>query len=157
MRRFFPGRDEGGDGEAPVRGPSRIHGHVVRLGINATALWLAAELVRGIEIEGARALLGAAFIFGVVNTFIKPVARAIGLPLTCLTLGLFALVINAGMLLLTSWIAGLFDLAVMVDGFVAALLGGLLVSVVGTLLGGLVERPLMRALSGRRGGGRAPR
>ena len=132
------------------RRPPGIHAHVIRLVINAAALWLAAQVVGGIEIEGTRSLLGAAFIFGVVNLFIKPVVRALGLPLTCLTLGLFALVINAGMLLLTARIAGLFDLVVTVDGFQAAFLGALLVSIVSTLLGVLVERPLWRAIRRRR-------
>ncbi len=55
-------------------------------------------------------------------------------PITCLTLGLFALLINAAMLALTAWIAGLFDFDVEIDGFLAAFLAALLVSVVSTLL-----------------------
>ncbi len=125
---------------------SRLLSLAIRLGINAGALWLAAAWVRGIDIEGWPSLLGAAAIFGVVNALIKPVAQVLGCPLTCLTLGLFALVINAAMLALTAWIAGLFDLDVRVDGFWAAFLGALLVSFVSTMLSAFVGRPVRRFL-----------
>ena len=68
---------------------SRLLSLVIRLGINAAALWLAAEWVRGFEIEGWQSLVATATIFGVVNAMIKPVAHLLGFPLTCLTLGLF--------------------------------------------------------------------
>ena len=122
----------------------------IRLAINAAALWVTARVVSGIEIEGWRALLGTAFILGAVNMFVKPVAQLLGLPLSCLTLGLFVLVINGAMLLLTAWIAGLFDLSVHVDGFWSAVLGALLISVIGWLLGVLVLKPLMRNQRRRR-------
>ena len=118
----------------------------VRLGINAVALWLAAEWVRGFEIEGWQSLVATAAIFAVVNALIKPVAQFVGLPLTCLTLGLFTLVINAVMLALTVWIAKRLDLDVDIDGFVAALLAALLVSIASGLLSLFVGRPLRRAL-----------
>ena len=93
--------------------------------------------------------MGASIIFGLVNTMIKPFVRILGLPLTCLTLGLFALVINAAMLLLTAWIAGLFDLAVQIDGFLSAFLGALLVGFVSAVLNTLVGRPLRKSLRTR--------
>ena len=125
---------------------SRLLSLVIRLGINAAALWLAAEWVRGFEIEGWQSLVATATIFGVVNAMIKPVAQLLGCPLTCLTLGLFVLMINAAMLALTVWIAGWFDLDVKIDGFWAALFGALLVSFVSAVLGTFVGRPLKRAL-----------
>ena len=118
----------------------------MRLGINAAALWLAAAWVRGFEIEGWQSLVAAAVIFAVVNAAIKPVAELMGLPITCLTLGLFALLINAAMLALTAWIAGLFDFDVEIDGFLAAFLAALLVSVASTLLSVFVGRPVRSAL-----------
>ncbi len=125
---------------------SRLLSLVIRLGINAAALWLAAEWVRGFEIEGWQSLVATATIFGVVNAMIKPVAHLLGCPLTCLTLGLFVLLINAAMLALTVWIAGWFDLDVEIDGFWAALFGALLVSSVSAVLSAFVGRPLKRAL-----------
>ena len=125
---------------------SRLLSLVIRLGINAAALWLAAEWVRGFEIEGWQSLVATATIFGVVNAMIKPVAHLLGCPLSCLTLGLFVLMINAAMLALTVWIAGWFDLDVEIDGFWAALFGALLVSFVSAVLGAFVGRPLKRAL-----------
>jgi putative membrane protein len=116
------------------------------LGINAVALWLAAEWVHGFEIEGWQSLLATAAIFAVVNALITPVAQLLGLPITCLTLGLFTVVINAAMLALTVWIAGQLDLEVEIDGFLAALLAALLVSVTSALLSAFIGRPLRRAL-----------
>ena len=118
----------------------------VRLGINAAALWLAAAWVRGFEIEGWPSLVAAAVIFAVVNAVIKPVAKLMGLPISCLTMGLFALLINAAMLALTAWIAGQFDFNVEIDGFIAALFAALLISVVSTLLSVFVGRPVRWAL-----------
>lgn len=135
----------GDDHEEPQE--PRLLSLAVRLGINAAALWLAAAWVRGIDIEGWPSLLGAAAIFGVVNALIKPVAQLLGCPITCLTLGIFALVINAAMLALTAWIAGLFDLNVEIDGFWAAFLGALLVSFVSALLSAFLGRSLSRAPS----------
>ena len=123
----------------------RLLSLVFRLAINAAALWLAAAWVRGFEIEGWPSLIAAAAIFGAVNASLKPVAQLLGCPLTCLTLGLFALVINAGMLALTAWIAGQLNMNVEIDGFWAAFLGALLVSFVSALLS-FVGQPLRRAL-----------
>ena len=82
-----------------------------------------------------------AAIFGVVNALIKPVAHAVGLPLTCLTFGLFALVINAAMLVLAAGIAGWFGLNVSVAWFWPALWGSLITSVVSAVLSVFVGRP----------------
>lgn len=124
----------------------RLVSLAVRLGINAAALWVAAEWVRGFEIGGWPSLLATAAIFAAVNAVIKPVADVLGIPFSCLTFGLFALLINAAMLALTAWIAGQFDLDVEIDGFVAAFLAALLVSFVSAVLSTFVGRPLRRAL-----------
>ncbi len=125
---------------------SRLLTFGVRFGINAAALWLAAELVRGFEIDGWQSLVAAAAIFAVVNAIVKPIADLIGLPVTCLTLGLFHLVINAAMLAFTVWIASQFDFDVDLDGFVAAFLAALLISIVSTLLSAFIGRPVRWAL-----------
>jgi putative membrane protein len=77
-----------------------------RVLIVALGLWLASELVPGIDVDGAGTLLGAALFLGLVNAVIRPIIIVLTLPITILTLGLFLPVINAGMLAL---VASLFD------------------------------------------------
>ncbi|MFQ5854175.1 MAG: phage holin family protein [Anaerolineae bacterium] len=114
---------------------------LIRWIINAIALWIAVLLVPGIHApERVVTLVATAAIFGLVNTFIRPVLKLLTCPLILLTLGLFTLVINAVMLWLTSRIAGLLDLGFTVDGFVAALLGAIVVSVVSIVLSAFAER-----------------
>ncbi len=114
----------------------------IRLGINAAALWVAAAVVGGIELnkgagdgrgslaDRALMLLIVAIIFAIVNAVVKPVARAIGLPFIIVTLGLFIFVINALMLLLTSLIADALDVPFHVEDFGTALLGALVITLV---------------------------
>lgn len=119
---------------------------LVRLVINAVALWIAALVVHGITIKqgsgtGATivTVLLVAAVFSLVNTFVKPIVKLMTLPLFLLTLGLITFVINAFMLLLTSWISAHTGLAFHVDGFGSALLGALVVSFVGFILNVLVK------------------
>ncbi len=108
---------------------------LVRWIINAVALGVAATLVRGIHVDGGWQVLAlVALIFGLVNALIRPLVTLLTCPLIILTLGLFTLVINAGMLLLASWIAGLMGIGFTVDGFWPALWGGLIVSIVSIAL-----------------------
>ncbi|MEU6080336.1 phage holin family protein [Streptomyces sp. NPDC047108] len=103
---------------------------------NAAALAVAIWLLKDITLTGdntAREVLTlilVALLFGLVNFFVKPVVKLLALPLYIFTLGLISLVINALMLLLTSWLAGEFDLSFHVDGFWTAVLGGLIVAIV---------------------------
>ncbi|OEU90307.1 hypothetical protein DB35_03275 [Streptomyces abyssalis] len=103
---------------------------------NAAALAVATWLVSGIELTGTDTgsktvtLIVVALIFGVVNFVVKPLLKFISLPLLVLTLGLFTLVINALMLMLTSWVADQLDVSFHVDGFGTAFLGGLIISIV---------------------------
>ena len=73
-------------------------------------------------------------MFGILNAIIKPIFQLVTIPLVLLTLGLFLIVINACMLLLTSWLAGMFNLGWNVDGFWTALFGGIIVSIVSFVL-----------------------
>jgi putative membrane protein len=123
---------------------------LVRLVINAVALLIAAWFVPGIHLNAvARGQVTAndlvtlgivALIFGVVNAIIRPVVLLFTLPINILTLGLFTFVVNALMLLLTSWIAEGMDLGFRVRGFMSALLGALIVSVVSFALNRLLEK-----------------
>ena len=108
---------------------------LLRLLINAGALWVAIQLVDGIEHRGSWwSLLFVALVFGVLNASIKPLLQLLSLPVIILTLGLFIFVINAMMLLITSWVSGLLNLGFHVDGFWDAFFGGLIVTVVSLLL-----------------------
>lgn len=103
---------------------------------NAAALAVATWLVSDITLTGADGgkktltLILVALVFGVVNFVVKPIVKLFSLPLLVLTLGLFTLVINALMLMLTSWLADKLDLSFHVEGFGTALLGGLIISIV---------------------------
>jgi len=113
---------------------------VIRLLINALALWVAALIIPGIGYEGWLALLLAAAIFGFVNALVRPVLKVLTCPLQILTLGLFTVVINALMLLLTSWLADQFSVAFWARPFWPdAVLGALVVSVV-SIVASLVLR-----------------
>ena len=103
--------------------------------INAAALYVAVLIVPNLEFSGEWwKLLLVAAIFGVVNTFVRPILRIFTLPITIMTLGLFLLVINALMLLLTGAISNELNLGLTVGDFLAALLGSIVISIVGMLL-----------------------
>ena len=107
---------------------------IVRLLINALALGIAAQLVPGIHYDGWQSVLIVAFIFGLVNAIIRPILALLTCPLIILTLGIFTLVINALMLLLTSSIAETLHVGFGVDGFGPAFWGGLIISIVSFFL-----------------------
>ena len=108
---------------------------VLRLLINAAALWVAIQLIDGIEHRGTWwSLLIVALVFGVLNASIRPLLKLLTIPLLIVTLGLFIFVINALMLLLTGWVSGVLNLGFYVGGFWDAFLGGLVVSVVSLVL-----------------------
>ena len=103
--------------------------------LNAAALWAAAGLIPGIEFTGGpgRLLLLAA-VFGIVNSTLRPLLTILTCPLIVLTLGLFTLVINGLMLLVTGWLSESWNLGLTVSGFWAAFFGGLVVGLVSTIL-----------------------
>lgn len=110
-------------------------GFVLRLVVNAAALWVAAQLVPGIVVTGLTPLLLAALVLGLINAVVRPVLLILTLPLTLMTLGLFIFILNAFCLWLTSRIVPGF----VVQSFGAALLGALVVSVVSWLLTAFVS------------------
>jgi putative membrane protein len=123
---------------------------LLRLLINAAALWAATQVVPGISFDGDwRLLFAVALVFAVLNVSIRPLLKLLTLPILILTLGLFIFVLNACMLWLTGAISDALDLGFHVAGFRAAFLGGLVVSVVSFMLSLLVrpareERHVMR-------------
>ena len=115
-----------------------------RLLINAAALWAATRVVPGISFDGDwRLLFAVALVFGVLNVSIRPILKLLTLPLLIVTLGLFIFVVNAFMLWLTGAISDTFGLGFHVDGFRAAFLGALVVTIVSFALS-LFVRPRKR-------------
>jgi putative membrane protein len=109
---------------------------LIRLFVNALALAAAAWLLPGIRMSGGFFdVLLVALVFGLLNALLKPILLFFSIPLLILTLGLFALVVNAVLLLITSSLLDSFD----VSGFWSAVLGSLVISVVTMLLGGALK------------------
>jgi putative membrane protein len=116
-----------------------LQGFAIRFVINAAALAAAAWLLPSIRVDNIQALLLAALIFGLANAFIKPILAFITCPLIILTLGLFTLVLNAIMMGFTSWVARQLEIGFEVDGFWAAFVGAIIVSVVSWVLTQLTD------------------
>lgn len=105
---------------------------LIRLVINAIALWVASYLVPDIMLTtDIGGILIVAIIFGLINALIKPIVDFFTCPFYVITLGLFTFIVNALLLLLTSAVSGG---RLVVDSFWPALLGGIVISVVSTLL-----------------------
>jgi len=108
---------------------------LLRLLVNAAALWVAIKLLPGIHFTGSwAALFGVALVFGLVNAFLGPVLKILSLPVIFLTLGLFALLINGFLLWLTGRLSTALGLQFQVDGCWTSILGALIISIVSALL-----------------------
>ncbi len=108
---------------------------IIRWAINAVALYVAIWLVPGIVLSGEWTdILWLALIFGLLNALVRPILKFLTCPLIILTLGLFTIVINTAMLLLTSRIGQTFGFGLTVDGFWSALLGSLVISLVSVVM-----------------------
>ncbi len=115
-----------------------IRNFIIRLIINAIALAITASILPGITIAGGTGtLLLVALVFGVVNAVVKPIIAILTCPMVILTLGLFILVINGLMLLLTSSIVGAENFAV--DGFGTALIGGIVMGVLAIIVEAVLD------------------
>lgn len=103
--------------------------------LNAAALWVAALLLPGLDFQGTIVqLLLVAAVFGIVNSLLRPILTVLTCPLIVITLGLFTLVINALMLMLTGALSARWGLGFTVSGFWAAFVGGLVVALVSVAL-----------------------
>lgn len=130
---------------------------IVRLLINALALWLTTLLVAGVHVvpfapggtlETVLTYLLVALIFGVVNGIIGNLIRIVAFPLYILTLGLIALLVNGLLLLLVSWISSLIGFGLVVDGFWWGVLGALVLGLISWLIG-ILLRPIIGRPKGR--------
>lgn len=127
---------------------------LLRVLVNALAIWVAAWILPGMGIAAdpsvvsavggetaasALAYLFVGLVFGVVNAIVRPVLSILSLPITCLTLGLFAIVVNAAMLWLTSWLSSFTPLRLEIDSFLwTAVLATLIIGVVSLVMGWIV-------------------
>jgi putative membrane protein len=130
---------------------------LVRLVINAIALWLTTLVVSGIHVnayppagllETVLTYLLVAFIFGIVNSVIGNAIRIVAFPLYILTLGLVALLVNGLLLLIVHWASGLIGFGLVVDGFWWGVLGAIVLGFIGWILG-IVTRQLAGSDRGR--------
>lgn len=104
-------------------------GFFIRAAIVALGLWLATAWVPGVSIDSPSTLILAGLLLGIANSIVRPIAIVLTLPMTIVTLGLFLLVINAGMVALVAWILP----GMRVSGFWAAFWTALVVSLVSTV------------------------
>ena len=110
-------------------------GFLFRVLVNAFAIYLVANVVPGITVASIGAALIAGFVLGLVNAVVRPILVVLTLPITLLSLGLFLFVLNAFCLWLTSELVNGFE----VHGFLPALFGALLISVVSFVLNAFVS------------------
>ncbi|GAA1328354.1 phage holin family protein [Brachybacterium rhamnosum] len=117
----------------------RFLGHII---VTSLALWVTALILPGMHLGDDSAsiltqvltIAAIALILAILNTIVKPILSLLALPITCLTLGLFQLVINTLILLLTSWVSGLFGLTLAFDTFWWALLAGVIIGILSAIV-----------------------
>jgi putative membrane protein len=123
-------------------------GILLRTVIIGLGIWLAAYLVPGVSASSNSALIWAAIALGLINAFVRPILVLLTLPFTVLTLGLFLLVLNAGMLSLAGWFVDGFE----VVGFWSAVIGAIVISAVSTLCSSFIgPRGRYEVMVSRRG------
>jgi putative membrane protein len=110
-------------------------GFLVRVLVNAVAIYVVAAIVPGIEVTGAWSALGAGLVLGLINAVVRPILLVLTFPITLVTLGLFLLVLNG----LCLWLVSRVVEGFVVAGFWPAVLGALLVSVVSWVLSAFVS------------------
>ncbi|MPZ47952.1 MAG: phage holin family protein [Dehalococcoidia bacterium] len=120
--------------------PSGLVSLAIRWLMLSFAVWVAAELIPGIHLEGLGSTLAVAAILGLLNLYLRPILFMLSLPVTIVTFGLFVIVVNAILLGLTDWLANIFDgVRFDVDGVGSALLGSVVISIVSLLIGSFIK------------------
>jgi putative membrane protein len=109
-------------------------GFLLRAAISALGLWVASQLLVGLHFATPSKLVLAAVLLGIVNAFVRPLAFILTLPITVVTLGLFLLVLNAGMVALVAWVVPGFT----ISGFWTAVGAAIIVSIVSWAASGLI-------------------
>lgn len=126
---------------------------LLRVIVNALAIWVATWLLPGMEVSPSQtfadtgdstlnlviAYLVIGLVFGAVNAVVKPIISFLAIPITCLTLGLFTIIINAAMLMLTVWLTSYLPMQVTVDSFFwTAVLAAIIISIVSMVANGIL-------------------
>ena len=118
---------------------------LLRVVINGIAIWFAQLVLPGLSIDGADTglqqfiiILLIALVFGIVNAFVKPIVAFLSIPLYILTLGLFHIIVNAGMLMLTAWITEATGWGLSIANFGTACWAAIIVSIVSLVLSVLI-------------------
>jgi putative membrane protein len=129
----------------------RVIALAVRWLILAAAVWVAAEVLPGIRLEGWGSTLIVALILGLLNLYVRPVLFWLSIPATIVSFGLFLIVLNAALLGLADWIANIDDdIRFSVDGVGDALLGAIIISIVSFVISRFVDAGrIARGVSGR--------
>ncbi|MCF0038752.1 phage holin family protein [Dyadobacter fanqingshengii] len=104
---------------------------IIRLLISTLAILIAANLIPGVVVASTTTAIIVAIVLGVLNTFLKPVLQILALPITIMTLGLFYFVVNVFIIYIATYLVSGFS----IDGFIPALLFGLVVSLISGILG----------------------
>jgi putative membrane protein len=114
---------------------------LIRWAILAIAIAVAAIFVDGFDIHGGFfGYVGVAAVLGLVNALIRPIARLLTLPLTIMTLGLFSIIVNAFMLVISAWLSSVLS----IESFWQAILASIIISIVSTILNFVVREPARR-------------
>ena len=120
-------------------------GFLIKVAVNAVALWVAAWLVPGITFGEGKfgskfaTVVLVAIVFGIINAVVKPIAKLLSFPVIILTLGLFTFIVNAFMLQLTEWVADPLGLSFTIAHFFwDAVLGALIITIVSMVLGWVI-------------------
>ena len=118
---------------------------ILRWAINAIALYLAVQIVPGVDFEGGfTSIIWLALIFGLINAFLRPLLKLLTCPLIFLTLGLFTLLINTFLFWLTGQVGQAFGIGLTINGFWPAFFGGLVVTVVSVIMSLILKDELKR-------------
>jgi len=104
---------------------------IIRLLISTLAILIAANLIPGVVVASTTTAIIVAIVLGILNTFLKPVLQILALPITIMTLGLFYFVVNVFIIYIATYLVSGFS----IDGFIPALLFGLVVSLISGILG----------------------
>lgn len=125
----------------PESSESKLVAFAIRWLITAAAVWVAAQLVGGIHLEGWKSTLLVALILGLLNAYLKPLLVVGTFPALIMTLGIFLIFINTALLALTAWISGKFDaIEFSIDSFWSAFFGAIIISIVSFFIS-LVVKP----------------
>ncbi|MGE3073231.1 MAG: phage holin family protein [Dehalococcoidia bacterium] len=130
-----------GGGGNPRSNEGKLVAFIVRWLITAAAVWVAAQIVSGIHLEGWKSTLFVALILGLLNAYLKPLLVLGTLPALVMTLGIFLIFINTALLALTAWFSGKFDaIHFDIDSFWSAFFGAIIISIVSFFIS-LVVKP----------------